>query len=114
MPTIDFQVLNNNDATPTIETLSGSGIGFLALVPDLQFKLVNIKPERIFRMLTDLLSRTRLPTLNMSQAFSLVADVMLTTPAQRMTLVLVVFLVFNLAWVLDSAILLPLRCKTAS
>ena len=41
MPTIDFQVLNNNNFAPTLETLSGSGIGFLALVPDLQFKLVN-------------------------------------------------------------------------
>ena len=31
MPTIDFQVLNNNNATPTIETLSGSGIGFFGV-----------------------------------------------------------------------------------
>jgi hypothetical protein len=28
MATIDFQILNNSDATPSVETLSGSGLGF--------------------------------------------------------------------------------------
>ena len=55
MATIDFQVNYSNAMVPGTETLSGSGLGFLELLPDLLYKLVLIKAAPLFQMVTEAL-----------------------------------------------------------